>query len=540
MIETYKILTAQPSSIQMILAYKWWFEACYCRQHFPSNYVLSNRASVRQRNYIIHKPMQPHLHQIKPVDNQSPDILWHLDLKGGAPRLNVLNDIIALSVSAGATGILIEWEDMFPYHGPIANLSAHNAIKISDVQDLMQVISMHGLKVVHLIQTLGHLEFALKLSEWESLRESYSPAEACPSNKGTIDLVKEMVDQVLTVAPTSIVHIGADEVYHMGTCNLCLQTGNSRMELFVNHVSAVASHIHEQWGARVLVWDDMFRNARTKYLRSLASLVEPVVWAYGPNVQQMISYSVFATYARYFPSVWVAPAFKGATGPSSIMPNAARSAENTLAWQNVAKDVQKKMGLKISGTVLTGWSRYDHFAVLCELLPPSLPSLILTLLVANAQHYTSRTSQDLHFLLKCPSHIYLDPVTDIHLWKARECSFVGANMIQALLNFSKLRKEIWELEAEIKKGGWLTQYHVRYKYSSPSRVKEATLRLPTLESKLMELWDEIIAVMDQYYDSATLEEWSQQNLQPLNYTLSQIRKDAQTILSQKSWIRRPL
>ena len=33
-------------------------------------------------------------------------------------------DIFLFLIGAGATDLLVEWEDMFPYWGPIANISA--------------------------------------------------------------------------------------------------------------------------------------------------------------------------------------------------------------------------------------------------------------------------------------------------------------------------------------------------------------------------------------------------------------------------------
>ena len=36
-------------------------------------------------------------------------------------------------------------------------------------------------------------------------------------------------------------------------------------------------------------------------------------------------------------------------------------------------------GTCLGGVIVTGWSRYDHFGILCELLPAALPSLALSL-----------------------------------------------------------------------------------------------------------------------------------------------------------------
>ena len=46
-----------------------------------------------------------------------PDRIVHLDLKGAPPSVDYLKQVLRISQGLGATGVLVEWEDMFPWSG---------------------------------------------------------------------------------------------------------------------------------------------------------------------------------------------------------------------------------------------------------------------------------------------------------------------------------------------------------------------------------------------------------------------------------------
>ena len=46
-----------------------------------------------------------------------PQRIVHLDLKGAPPSIQYLKKVLTLSQGLGATGVLVEWEDMFPWSG---------------------------------------------------------------------------------------------------------------------------------------------------------------------------------------------------------------------------------------------------------------------------------------------------------------------------------------------------------------------------------------------------------------------------------------
>lgn len=134
-----------------------------------------------------------------------PGRLVHIDFKGAPPRLPYLQKLFPLIRRFGGTGLLLEWEDMFPWTGPLASLAAGNAYTRTDVRDILAAATANRLDVMPLIQTFGHVEFALKLPEFSQLREvQESPQALCPSNNASVKFVEQMIDQVSMPAAVTI------------------------------------------------------------------------------------------------------------------------------------------------------------------------------------------------------------------------------------------------------------------------------------------------------------------------------------------------
>jgi hexosaminidase len=149
-------------------------------------------------------------------------------MKGGPPRPTYLAQLLPLLRQWGATGLLVEWEDMFPWQGDLALLARQGHWTRQEVADLLAAAHGLGLQVVPLVQTFGHMEFVLKHGKFRHLREvaeypnSLRPVAADQSGE-VAGLVKEMVRQVvelheanLALGALDTIHIGCDEVWCLG------------------------------------------------------------------------------------------------------------------------------------------------------------------------------------------------------------------------------------------------------------------------------------------------------------------------------------
>ena len=105
------------------------------------------------------------------IETKNLERFVHLDLKGAAPRIEYYRKLFPFLKQLGATGLLIEYEDMFPFTGRLAVIRHGLAYSKSDIEELLQLAKNSGFQVMPLLQVYGHLEYVLKLKEFMHLRE---------------------------------------------------------------------------------------------------------------------------------------------------------------------------------------------------------------------------------------------------------------------------------------------------------------------------------------------------------------------------------
>ena len=198
----------------------------------------------------------------------------HLDMKGAPPKLEYLRKVIPLLRKWGATGLLIEYEDMFPYSKNMKVLARSNAYNTSTVAEILRLSAENDLIVIPLVQTFGHLEFVLKHPKFSYIREGMDNIKNLnPAHSDSFPVVKEMIDQMLSLHPNvKYLHIGCDEVYVMGRSKesreLMIQNGHDRGGLFLHHVMKILKYVQERYpGVKPIMWDDMLRRIGTSQLQ---------------------------------------------------------------------------------------------------------------------------------------------------------------------------------------------------------------------------------------------------------------------------------
>ena len=203
------------------------------------------------------------------------------------------------------------------------------------------------------------------------------------------------------------------------------------------------------------------------------------------------------------------------------------------------------------GIVLTGWQRYDHFAVLCETLPASIPSLVINLIAVTNGYMNSTLKNVVYDGLKCSSNnnlassaqyqTFIDVQNDPYLWdKMSWCFFPGVQVFKLTHNLDNVQYQVQEYIKKVTKDqGWLTDFNVRHNFSSPFRVQEGMEEFSQHIYSITSLMRQAKEALSEMFDHYTVAEWIEQKIYPMYKELSKLKTDTDDLKSRRSWPKRP-
>ena len=290
----------------------------------------------------------------------------HFDFKGLALSPDELCAQFEAVKNLGAAGVLLEWEDIFPYEGVLDKVRSRFAYAKEDVARVLRAAEKLDLDVIPLVQTFGHLEFILKLPSFACLRENADdPGTLCPAHPASKSLVAAMLTQITALHPgSSRIHIGCDEPVLSASVRL-----QKAQHVISGHIACTLSTLKSiKPSIKALMWHDAAVGMDDAALsKLLASGVEIVCWDYTPKAKESTAAQFAERCLRHRGiAPHIATAYKGAEASDAIVPDESVRRQNQISWHQWVRSKTLPTRVDSWTVVLTGWSRFSHLQPLVE------------------------------------------------------------------------------------------------------------------------------------------------------------------------------
>jgi hypothetical protein len=183
-----------------------------------------------------------------------------LDLKFLMYNKAFLNDLLSWLPAHGINTILIEYEDKFPYR-KYPFLRSKDAFTPAELKAFLDKARANNLRIIPLVQSLSHMEFALEHPELLHLAEAPDiPTQICPSNSESVSFVIDLMQEVLEYhREDEFFHCGGDETWFLGTCGKCAAWKEEKglVGMWAEHEKKILDFIVSQ-NKTPIIWDDIF------------------------------------------------------------------------------------------------------------------------------------------------------------------------------------------------------------------------------------------------------------------------------------------
>src|SRR5476649_2095448 len=150
----------------------------------------------------------------------------------------------------------------FPCLPGIARAGAYSH---RDFARLVAAATRAGIKVVPIVNLLGHTQYLIKMPALRDLNELRAPdgsplarGQICPLHPRTLEVAEKLLRDMAPFCTAGKVHVGLDESFHLGQCPRC-RAEVARLGLaghfagHVNRLESLCGRLNLQLG----LWADM-------------------------------------------------------------------------------------------------------------------------------------------------------------------------------------------------------------------------------------------------------------------------------------------
>ncbi len=284
------------------------------------------------------------------------------------PTQATLKALIELFAGWKYNQVQLYMEHTFRYQGHERVWRGSSALSPAEVRDLDEFCRLLGIELVPNQNSLGHMERWLKHEPYRQLSETLEPWETpwgeirsrpttlCPTDAGSIRLMRDLYEQLLPNFNSRQFNVGCDEPWELGqgrSKRACAKKGQGRV--YLDYLKKLDKLVRGH-GRRMQFWSDwLLRNP--ELVSELPDDMIPLVWGYEADHP----YEKECEYMRRCGlEFYVCP------GTSSWCSVSGRT-ENMLANIRHAAASGRRHGA--NGLLMTDWGDFGHHQV----LPVSLP-----------------------------------------------------------------------------------------------------------------------------------------------------------------------
>lgn len=178
-------------------------------------------------------------------------------------------------------------QPVMPHSGMV---SENTILEKDDIRELVSYFKDAGIAVIPEVQSFGHVQYLtyahpevaekievdyeVKDTRFEDARPSQFYDHCyCPSNPKSYELIFDIIDEIIEVTDPEYVHIGHDEIYHIGLCKKCAKKKID--DIFYDDVMKLYNYITQK-GKRVMMWSDHLHAGRTAHTRLTAPAIDRI------------------------------------------------------------------------------------------------------------------------------------------------------------------------------------------------------------------------------------------------------------------------